>query len=62
MERGCRIAEIEGAHLCDRHPQINGAQVIAARGRLALVACSSAATADPRFEGRVQVYQLPALD
>jgi len=43
-------------------PQINGAQVIAARGRLALVACASTATADPRFEGRVQVYQLPGLD
>jgi hypothetical protein len=35
------------------------AQAVAAHGRFAFAACPSTRTADPRFEGRVLVYELP---
>jgi hypothetical protein len=43
-------------------PNVSLSQVLAARGRLALAACASTPTGDPRFEGRVLVYQLPDLN
>jgi hypothetical protein len=38
-------------------PDLLVTQVLAARGRVAFAACPSTPTADPRFEGRVLMYQ-----